>query len=266
MNELELLRDLGRHADEQQVPVQRRARARLVAGIAASTGAAAPVGATRRVAPGLGRYARPVVAALAVVAVAAALLVVGPSGGSSVAWASKPTELTADMENRIRNACEQLLNMGERTPRQLPPTDVIDLRGTYAIAWFAGPDDVNSLVECSLDTAQLPASGPVDLEAARATGGPSNPMGAADVDDEMPVNFELSSGENFTSVVGVRSPEIDRMTVDIPGLGEAEASLSGIRFVVWWPGSYEGVMLRAYDAQGRLLHEEPVWSDLPVDE
>lgn len=209
--------------------------------------------------------ARPLAAAFAVVALAVTLIVVEPWGPPSAAWAAKPTKPTADIENRVTAACEKMVNnSGE--PKSLPPASAIDLRGTFAIATFVAEDRIQA---CALDTAKLPESGDIDLEAVGV-------VGAAIYDGiEMwrgsPVGFGVvgipsaaANGEDITLVLGRRKPHVDRVTMTIPGLGEAEASVHGEWFVVWWPGSEQEarrVTVRSFDAQGWLLREEPLGLD-----
>jgi hypothetical protein len=204
----------------------------------------------------------PLVAAVAVVALVATLVVMEPWGPSSSAWATKPSEPTADVEDRITAACEKMVNNSGEPPISLPAPMIIDLRGTFAIAAFTFEEHIQA---CALDTAKLPESGDIDLEAVGLSGAAiyegiemwrGSPIGFGVFGTPSP-SPEWGS-QDITYVLGKRSPNVDRVTVVIPGLGEAEASIDGKWFIVSWPGSDQGVVVRSFDAQGGLLWEEPV--------
>jgi hypothetical protein len=205
------------------------------------------------------RRLRSLAGAATVAAAVTALVVLEPWGMSSAAWADHPAELTAEQEARITRVCTDLGHRpGEASP-PLPSTAVIDWRGSKVIAFFADDD---RMVECVLDAVRGD-----DFEDPRggAVSGDHAPSDLRVVHDDPRISYVLSGvessvrvGDRFMMLVGRVSPEVDRVAVDIPGRGEAAASMNSGWISIWWPGTHEGTTLVAYDAQGQMLARVPV--------
>jgi hypothetical protein len=210
-----------------------------------------------------GRHATPTHTDLAArVSVVATLLVDrarrrGAVGRVVAAWADHPATLTAEQKGRIARLCADLRAVpGEETPR-LPSTAVIDWRGAKVIAFFV---DEERAVECVLD-----AVAGDDFEAAGGVGMEHAHSDLRVVNDDPHIRYAVNGVESsYTSdkymvLVGRVGPEVDRVTIDVPGRDEAEASMNRGWISIWWPGTIDdGARLMAYDTQGRRLAQVPV--------
>jgi hypothetical protein len=207
--------------------------------------------------PARSRRALSLAGALSVVAGVAAFVILGPSGGSTPAWADQPRKLTAEQTERITRAC----TLGDPDlAASMPPPAVIDWRGIRVVAFFA---DEHRMVECVLD----PVAGD-NFEFAGGVGGEYAPSDLRVVNTDPHISYSAQGiessyqvGYRFAVLVGRVGPEVQRVTVDVPGRGDAEASLNDGWVSIWWPGEVDGATLHAFDARGRELASEPLSLD-----
>lgn len=203
------------------------------------------------------RRLRSLAGAATVAAAVTTLVVLEPWGGSSAAWADHPAKLTAEQKDRITRTCADIGAVpGEETP-PLPSTAVIDWRGAKVIAFFV---DEERAVECILD-----AVAGDNFEAADGVGTEYAPSDLRVVNDEPHIRYAVNGVESsYTSdkymvLAGRVGPEVDQVTIDVPGRDEAEASMNRGWISIWWPGTIDdGARLIAYDARGRRLAQVPV--------
>ena len=85
------------------------------------------------------------------------------------------------------------------------------------------------------------------------------------VNDDPHIRYAVNGVESsymsdrYMVLAGRVGPEVDRVTIDVPGRDEAEASMNHGWISIWWPGTIDDdARLTAYDAQGRRLAQVPV--------
>lgn len=169
------------------------------------------------------------------------------------AWAESGSALTTDETETLTEGCEEAAQLTEVEGARGDRTELMatEIRGRTASLVFAGADhyvicvaqdyrsgseDGRVIVIGRGEIADLqPAIGPIRSAVMTVSDPPTSPS------DEEP--------QSATSIVGRVEPNVDRVLIETPTLGQFEATVDGDWFTAWWPTT-EFFEIVAVDSNG----------------
>jgi len=189
-------------------------------------------------------------------AVAAGLVVafvaLTPGLGDGIAWAAVARPTTPDEQAWITEDCaESLATTPGNWPDALPPLMTSEVRGNTATLNFAGD---GWYVTCVV--AELSGSDGYEPRLRVVTVGYDNELtdGNADLRFNIlglaPDPVDGPEGiEASTFVTGTVSDDVAAVLIEVPGLGEVEATVANGWFTAWWP-SRQPFVVRGIGSDG----------------
>jgi hypothetical protein len=180
--------------------------------------------------------------------------------GDEIAWAAVARPTTPEEQASITQDCDESLATTPGTwPDALPALMTSEVRGNTATLNFAGDGWFVTCVVADLSgtDGQEPGLSVVAMgyDHELTEGNDQlrfNVLGLAPDPIDGPQGVEPN-----TFVTGVVSEEISRVVIDLPDLGEVEATVANGWFTAWWP-SRQPFVVRGFEPDGRLITEVAV--------
>ena len=175
--------------------------------------------------------------------------------GEEIAWAAAGRAPTATEQASITEGCQNTVASRETidgVELVLPPLMTSEVRGNTATLIFArGGWFVTCVVEDLAGNGDAPF---VNFVLWSMGGGEELPEGDGPLRFRVAGLWDLGSMVGTTLVAGTAAPEVDRVVISVPELGDVEATVGDGWFTAWWP-STDPFQVQAIDADGNQIAE-----------
>ena len=175
--------------------------------------------------------------------------------GEEIAWAAAGRAPTATEQARITEDCKNTVATNQTTDgaeSELPPLMTSEVRGNTATLTFAGG---GRFVTCVVEDLAGNGDAPFVNFVLWSMGGDEQlPEGDGPVRFSVVGLFSDGSMAGTTLVAGTAAPEVDRVVISVPELGDVEATVGNGWFTAWWP-SRDPFQVHAIDANGNQIAE-----------
>jgi hypothetical protein len=190
----------------------------------------------------------------AAVTVVVSIAVWAGVAGEEIAWAAAGRAPTATEQAWITEDCKRTVATNQTTDSVglvLPPLMASDVRGNTATLTFAGG---GWFVTCVVSVSGQVLDPRFVNFVLWSLGGEQLTEGDGPLRFSVVGLWEFDSMAGTTLVAGTAAPEVDRVVISVPELGEVEATVANGWFTAWWP-SRDPFEVRAINFDGNQIAE-----------